>query len=140
MEKATAQFEKYISSSLIIVAMLYVIYQTLDLFWIFGYRVVNSIMDGQFEIAEEGHPVLGLFFNILITLEVIQTIRVFMHDQAIKIKMILIVGLIASTRKILLMDMVHVDPKETVANAILIIALAAGYFLFAKSVNKEKEI
>jgi uncharacterized membrane protein (DUF373 family) len=137
MEKLTEQFEKYISSSLIVMAMVYVIYQTLGLFWIFGQRLASSIADGEFKVAEEGHPILAIFFNILITIEVIQTIRVFMHDQSIKIRVILIVGLIASTRKILLMDVIEANSTEVFATATLIIALAAGYFLVAKSVGKD---
>jgi uncharacterized membrane protein (DUF373 family) len=56
----------------------------------------------------------------------------------VKIKVIIIVGLIAVTRKVLMMDMEVSDPHGEWATAGMIVALALSYFLISKSSLWEK--
>jgi uncharacterized membrane protein (DUF373 family) len=129
MENLLKLFEKYISYALIIIAMLFVCYQTVDLAINFGAKVIGDIQHQTAIVEEKGKPILSTFFTILLTLEVIQTIKVFSDDHSVKLKVILIVGLIAVTRKILIFDMEEVNPISEFAIAALIISLSAGYYL-----------
>jgi uncharacterized membrane protein (DUF373 family) len=133
MENLFVKFEKYISYFLMALAMLYVCFQTIDLTYQFTMKLVNGIQNGTFSTEEKGKPVAGLFFSILILLEIIQTIKVFSEEHSVKVRVILIVGLIAVTRKILIFDIEDVDAASQFAVAALIICLSAGYYLVSKS-------
>ncbi|WCT09994.1 phosphate-starvation-inducible PsiE family protein [Mucilaginibacter jinjuensis] len=133
MENFFRYFEKYISYALMAIAMLFVCYQTIDLMFSFVFRLVHSIQDKTYVLEAKGRSIAGVFFTILLTLEIIQTIKVFSHNHSTKLKIILIVGLIAVTRKILIFDMEEVTPLAEFAIAALIISLSAGYFLVSRS-------
>ena len=133
MEKLSVHFEKYISYILMAVAMVGIVYLTLDLIWVFGNMIVHTIQHHEFEPELKDRPVAALFFGILLWLEILQSVRIFSKGHSIKLKIILIVGIIAVTRKILLMDMSEVDPMAELAVAALILALSTGYFLISKS-------
>ena len=138
MDNLLTKFEKYISYVLIILAMMFVCYQVWDLVYHFGQKMITSIRDSTFNVEEHGKPVAGIFFNILLTLEIIQTIRLFALDHSVKLKVILIVGLIAVTRRILMFEMNEVTPAMECAIASLILALSIGYFLVSRSEQKNK--
>jgi uncharacterized membrane protein (DUF373 family) len=133
MEKILPNFEKYISYALMLIAMVGIIFLTLDLIWVFGGRIAYAIQHRTFEVEVEGRPAAALFFGILLWLEILQSVRVFAKDHSVKLKIILIVGIIAVTRKILLLDMSEVEPMTEFAVAALIVALSLGYFLISKS-------
>ncbi|WP_448699266.1 phosphate-starvation-inducible PsiE family protein [Mucilaginibacter sp. AW1-3] len=139
MENLAERFERYVSCVMIVVAMLFVSYQILDLVYHFALKLVNSIQYGTFEMEEKGKPVASLFFSILLLLEIIQTIRVFAQSHTVKLKIILIVGLIAVTRKILMDDVHGAAPMDQLATAALIISLSIGYYLVntSEKINKE---
>jgi uncharacterized membrane protein (DUF373 family) len=127
------QFEKYISFVLIIVAMVFVCFQVLDLVILFATHLASSTQHGSFMVEEKGRPAVAVFFGVLLTLEVIQTIKAFAHAHDVKVRIILIVGIIAVTRKILMLDIGDVNPTEEFAIAVLILSLSAGYFLVSRS-------
>jgi len=132
METLFKQFEKYISYTLMILAMFFVCYQVLDLIIHFVVKIAEDIRNQQMVLEEKGKPIAGIFFSILLTLEIIQTIKVFAHDHSVKLKIILIVGLIAVTWKILMYDMEE-NPLSEFAIAALIISLSTGYYLVTRS-------
>jgi uncharacterized membrane protein (DUF373 family) len=137
MDKLFGVFEKYVSAALIVLGMLFVCYQMVDLGYHFIFKMIESIQNKTFSIDEKGKPVASLFFSILLLLEIIQTIKVFSKDHTVKVKIILIVGLIAVTRKILIFDMEDADPIAELAIAALIISLSVGYYLVSKSDKTE---
>jgi uncharacterized membrane protein (DUF373 family) len=138
MENLYVRFEKYISYVLMVIAMIFVCYQVVDLTYHFFFKVIHNIQTGTFDIEEKGKPIAGIFFNILLLLEIIQTIKIFADDHAQKIRVILIVGLIAVTRRILMFDIIEVNPISEFAVAALILSLSAGYFLVTRSEKLNK--
>ncbi|HEY4323459.1 MAG TPA: phosphate-starvation-inducible PsiE family protein [Mucilaginibacter sp.] len=139
MENLFVKFEKYISYFLMALAMLYVCYQTIYLTYLFALKLVLSIQNETFATEEKGKPVAGLFFSILLLLEIIQTIRVFSQEHSVKVRVILIVGLIAVTRKILIFDMEDADAASQFAVAALVICLSTGYYLVSRSQGASKK-
>jgi len=133
MDKLFNRFEKYVSAILMIMGMLFLCYQLADLAYHFVLKMEQSIQNKTFDIEEKGKPVTSLFFSILLLIEIIQTIKVFSKDHTVKVKIILIVGLIAVTRKILIFDMEDASPVAEFAIAALIISLSTGYYLVNKS-------
>jgi uncharacterized membrane protein (DUF373 family) len=135
MEKVVGKIEQYISYALIFVGLTFATYQTVELVAMFISRLWQSVSAMEFLEDVPGRPVAGLFFSVLLTLELIATVRVFAEDHMIKIRVILLVGLIAVTRKILELDMEHMNPTDGVTVAALILALSLGYFLVSRSVD-----
>jgi uncharacterized membrane protein (DUF373 family) len=138
MELIIGKIEKYISFALIFVGLTFACYQTIELVYLFVVGLFDSVREGRFMADQPGRPIAGLFFSVLLTLELIATIRVFAHDQLVKIRIILLVGLIAVTRKILEMDMDHIAPVEGLTVAALILTLSLSYYLVSRSEGQKK--
>lgn len=139
-EKVIGNFEKYISYTLISVGLLFAVYQVYELVYLVFTNLYTSITKGEFFVGKEGMPIAGLFFNILLLLEILETVKTFSKGHVIKIKIILIVGIIAVTRKLLMEDMTHAEPLQEIAVGVVIFALSLGYFLVSKAtLANEKE-
>ena len=119
--------------------MIFIAYQTLDLMFELGESLWISVRDQEFTRHKEGRPIASLFFSILLMLEIVETVKVFSQDHSVKIRIILLVGLIAVTRKILVLDMSHSEPIAEFAVAGLVIALSLGYFLISRSIKSEED-
>lgn len=135
-EKVVGYFEKYISYALISIGLLFASYQVIELIYRVLTNLYGSVVKGEFYEGQHGMPLAALFFNILLLLEVLETVKTFSRGHIMKIKIILIVGIIAVTRKLLLADMTHAAPMEEIAVGIVILALSIGYFLVSKVGSK----
>ena len=133
MLKFASRFEKTISTLLLAFAMLIIVYQVVQLIWnsIQGFAKRFREVGLQYS-PEYGQTIAILFFNILLMMEIMQTIKVFSHNHITKVRVILIVCLIAASRKILELGEGTRDPLSELALAALILSLAAGYFLISR--------
>jgi len=130
MLQFSERFERFVSQVLLCFALLILGYQVVQLAW-------NTFHDFQVRFAaaglayapEYGHPIAILFFNMLLLLAIIQTLKVFTHSHIVKVRIIMIVCLIAASRKILAMGERAISPEGEGALAVLILSLAAGYYL-----------
>jgi uncharacterized membrane protein (DUF373 family) len=133
MMKFSDRFEKVISYILLVFAMLIVVYQVIQLFWNTFQSLSQKFKEAGLEYAPEyTRSVAIVFFNILLMIEIMQTIKVFAHKQIIKVRIILIVCLIAVSRKILALGEEISDPMGELALAALVLSLAASYFLVSR--------
>ncbi|MES1222439.1 MAG: phosphate-starvation-inducible PsiE family protein, partial [Bacteroidota bacterium] len=116
MQKTIARFEKYVSYALIIAVMSYIGFQLLVMIW----ETIDTYVDrirahGLGFTKEYGKTIFITFFNILLALEVLETLRVFNEDHDIKIRIILTVCLIAVSRKILTLDIYEANSLSELA-------------------------
>jgi uncharacterized membrane protein (DUF373 family) len=138
MIKFSERFEKLISMILLAFAMLIIVYQVIELFW----STIQSFLakfrenNGFAYAPEYTRSVAVVFFNILLMMEIMQTIKVFAHSQLNKMRIILIVCVIAVSRKILALGEQTVDPMGELALAALILSLTASYFLVSRYLKK----
>ncbi|PZF72109.1 phosphate-starvation-inducible PsiE family protein [Taibaiella soli] len=138
IDKFYKKFEQLISNILLGLGMFFVLFQTLELFWETLLRLVTRIPKFDFDYnPEQGRELIILFFNVLLTLEIVETIRVFKQHHETKIRVILLVCLIAVSRKILMTDATHGTPEQDTGTAILLFSLSAGYFLVTRSLSKK---
>jgi uncharacterized membrane protein (DUF373 family) len=135
MQKLIDGLEHAISYALIMVGLIFATYQTVELVVLFAAGLWKSLTTFEFIAEQPGHPVAGLFFSVLLTLELVATVRVFAADHLTKIRIILLVGLIAVSRKILEMDMEHFEIMEGLAVSAMIFTLSVGYFLVSRSLK-----
>lgn len=132
-ERVVGYIEKYISYVLISVGLLFACYQVVELVYRVLMNLWRAAMQGEFLHTQHGMPLVVLFFNVLLLLEILETVKTFSKGHIVKIKIILIVGIIAVTRKLLVADMTHAAPIEEMAVGAVILALSIGYFLVSKS-------
>ncbi len=133
MIKFTNRFEKLISAILLGFGMVIIAYQVVQLIWNTIKSFEQRFREAGLDYAPEYTKTIAiLFFNILLMIEIVQTIKVFSHNHIIKVRVILIVCLIAASRKILELGEGHSDPMTMFALAALILSLAAGYFLVSR--------
>src|SRR6478735_383195 len=113
MEKFLEKFEVVISKVLLIAAMLLIGFQVLELSWETLKSLYAHISSAGLDYAPEySRTVVVLFFNVLLSMEILQTIRVYNTEHIIKTRIILIVCLIAACRKVLLLDAKQGHPEE----------------------------
>ncbi|MGF6928032.1 uncharacterized membrane protein (DUF373 family) [Chitinophaga sp. W2I13] len=82
-----------------------------------------------------------LFFNILLALEILETVKVFEKSHEVKIRIILMICMIAVSRKILMLDIFEGNPMSEIVLAALMVGLSGGYYLINKkpSVRSEEQ-
>jgi uncharacterized membrane protein (DUF373 family) len=134
MEKLVFKFEKFISYFLLILAGIFIIFETMELLWT-TYDVMYKRFEGGkgfVHVPYAGLSVMVVFFNILMMLEIMQTIKVFNKGLTVKLRVILLVCLIAVSRKIFLLDVEH-DAMLEFSTAALIFAIALGYYFISRS-------
>jgi uncharacterized membrane protein (DUF373 family) len=122
----------YILSSIII---LYITVEIIELIYQFG-KALLTIGDTTTRLLiskEQTALILPVFFNILIALELIDTFNIYIKEHSIKVQSILLIGLIAVGRKLLVLDLGHADGLSNIGLASIIIALSLGYYLVKKN-------
>ena len=134
MDTFLRRFERIIIYILIIVAVVILVFQTGGLLW----ELTNTIIVKMQEVGlnydpEYGRNVVLLFCNILLTLEVLETVKVYNQSREVKIRIIFIVCMIAISRKVLAMDISHAEPITELATAGMIVAFAGGYYLIRRT-------
>lgn len=140
MEKFSDRFERLVSLIMLAFGMVIITYQVIQLIWNTIESFTQRFKEAGLEYAPEYTKTVAiLFFNILLMIEILQTIKIFSHNHIIKVRIILIVCLIAVSRKILALGEHSVDPMAELALAALILALATGYFLVSKYTKDPEE-
>jgi uncharacterized membrane protein (DUF373 family) len=122
----------YILSAIII---LYIAVEIIELVYQFGKALIvsNDSPERLLLSKEQTAAVLPVFFNVLIALELIDTFNIYIKEHHIKAQSILLIGLIAIGRKLLVLDLGHADGLSNIGLAAIIIALSSGYYLVKKN-------
>ena len=135
MENILNKFEKWITYVLLVASMIVISYQVIQLIIEMADTLWSRItVDGIAYDPQKTSNFAVLFFTILLSLEVMETIRLFHHDQEVKIRLIFIVAMIAISRKLLALSS-PAGKGETIdylTTAGLILAFAVGYYLIRK--------
>jgi len=128
------KFEQIVFYVLSGIIVLYVAVEIIELLYQFGKALITREGDGGrlFISKEQTAQVLPVFFNILIAIELIDTFSIYIKEHHIKVQSILLIGLMALGRKLLILDVGHSDGLSNIGLASIIIALSAGYYLVKK--------
>lgn len=87
---------------------------------------------------DELFKIFGFFFIILIGFELVETVEMYFKENIIHAEVVLLVAVIAVSRKVILLDLEKYDPIATIGLALIIIALGGCYYLIKKSYRGEK--
>jgi uncharacterized membrane protein (DUF373 family) len=81
----------------------------------------------------------GFFFIILIGFELIETIEMYFKENVIHAEIVLLIAVIAVSRKVILLDLDKHEPIAVVGLGVIIIGLGGCYALI-KSTYRSKEL
>ena len=76
----------------------------------------------------------------MIAIELIDTFNVYIKEHSIRVQSILLIGLIAIGRKLLVLDVGHSDGLHNIGLASIIIALSLGFYLLKKAGEQKDNI
>jgi uncharacterized membrane protein (DUF373 family) len=95
------------------------------------YQIIKRIAEAPNYIPEFDLliTVFGMFLFILIGIELLETIKAYLKENMVHVEIVLLVGIIAIARKVIVMDYDQYPPVTLVGMAALVIALAGGYYL-----------
>jgi len=136
MDKSfTKVFEKYVFGFLIFILSLYIFIEiiTLGYFFFKGMISIDASSSTLFFSNDESNHLLPAFFNILISIELIDTMRVYVKDNTVKTQHIITIGLMAIGRKLLVIDFSHSDYLVDFGIASLIITLSLSLYFIRRS-------
>ncbi len=133
-DKIIVKTEDLVYLILSILAILFILFETVDLIYIFYKEVSRFSFASERPLGLTGVPI---FFNILITLEILETFKNHHNTILSKVKIILLIAITAIVRKIITLDIKHSDHLMLIGIAILICSLGLGYYLLSKKENVE---
>lgn len=140
MEKIIKAIETSIIILLIIFMAVVLIFSTLELGVLLFEDIVNRInKTGSVINVNELVQIFGVFLNVLIGIELFETVKLYLKENVFHGEVILIVGLIAISRKVIILDYSNENPLTIIAMALLITAMTLGYFLIKKSRANDKD-
>jgi len=138
--KALGKFEVAVFYFLTAIIVLYIAVEVIELIYQFGKALIERQENSTRLLIskEQTAKVLPVFFNILIAVELIDTFSVYIKEHHIKVQSILLIGLIAIGRKLLVLDIGHSEGIQNIGLAAIIISLAVGYYLLKRpEVNQD---
>jgi uncharacterized membrane protein (DUF373 family) len=83
--------------------------------------------------------IFGFFFIILIGFELIETIEMYFKDNVIHAEVVLLVAVIAVSRKVILLDLEKYDPLAIIGLGLVILALGGCYSLIKLTYRVKNE-
>jgi uncharacterized membrane protein (DUF373 family) len=121
------KFEFLINAVLLVFIAFVVLVGTVQL----GREMVAAILNPplfHFD-ANELLDIFGGFLLVLIGVELMNTIKIYLIDKSVHVEVILAVGLVAITRKVVLLDHKELDGRSLIGIAVIIISLSVSYYL-----------
>ncbi|NEW83504.1 MAG: phosphate-starvation-inducible PsiE family protein [Mariniphaga sp.] len=82
--------------------------------------------------------IFGFFLTVLIGFELFETVKLYLKENVFHGEVILLVSLIAVSRKVIVMDYSKEDPLTLFAIAALIAAISFGYHITKKTLRGDK--
>ncbi len=73
-----------------------------------------------------------MFLLVLLGLELLETIKAYLIEHAIHVEIVMVVALIAISRKVIILDIKVVDAATLIAIGGILLALSLGYYLISR--------
>ena len=125
------QFQKAILTVLIALMSLVVLLTTLELIYVLAIDILSPPII-LLEI-DELLSIFGLFLLILIGIELLETFKIYLQENAINVQVVFLVAIIAIARKVIILDFDKTQDLTLIGMGFIIISLASAYYLVKKS-------
>ena len=131
MHRPLATFERIVVVILISLMAIVVAVAVIGLAW----TTVTGIVGPPplFTTTEGLLDIFGAFLLVLVGLELLETIKVYLHEHIVHAEVVYIAAMIAVARKIITLDTNKVPPLTLLGVAAIVLALAAAHYLFKRT-------
>ncbi len=121
------KFEQFVVRALLVMMAIVVFLATLEL----GYLLIKDIVKPPVLILEidELLEIFGMFMLVLIGLELFESIQVYHRDRTIRVEVVVMVALIAVSRKVIILDYKSLSTFTLLHVGVGIICLGMTYVL-----------
>jgi uncharacterized membrane protein (DUF373 family) len=130
--------KKWMSFFVFIVMTIVVAVSIVELFIVLYLDIFDPTDDVLFLEIDELFRIFGFFFIILIGFELMETIEMYFKENIIHAEVVLLVAVIAVSRKVILLDLEKYDPIAIIGLGVIILALGGCYYLIKLSHRSEK--
>jgi uncharacterized membrane protein (DUF373 family) len=131
--------KKWMSLCVLLLMVIIVAISIVELGIILYQDIFDSTDDVLFLEIDELFRIFGFFFIILIGFELMETIEMYFKDNIIHAEFVLLVAVIAVSRKVILLDLEKYDPVALIGLGLIIIALGLCYWLLKLSYQQKIE-
>jgi uncharacterized membrane protein (DUF373 family) len=133
MDKIYTIFEKVIITVLLGLMMIAVLVSTVELAVI----LYQQLMEPPRYLlnVKEMLEVFGFFLLVLIGLELLESIKAYLQKNRVPAKVVLLVALVAVSRKIIILDYKETSPDMLYGMSAIILALSGGYYLVRRAMH-----
>jgi len=134
MHEALKKFEYVINAALLLMLAMVLLLATIDLGWF----IVKSVLTAPVFVLEVGEllELFGAFLLVLIGVELLNTVKAYVTETIIHVEVVLVVGIIAIARKVVILEPEKMDALTLLGIAAIIFALTLGYYLLKISARK----
>ena len=96
-------------------------------------EIFDAKDDSLFLDVDELFKIFSFVFIILIGFEMMETIEMYFKKNVVHAEVVLLVAVIAVTRKVILLDLEKYDPVAIIGLGIIILSLGACYYLIKQT-------
>lgn len=120
------KFERIIVISLTVMMVFVVLFSSIELGWI----IIEDFFSPPMFVLKVSDllEIFGFFLLVLIGIELLETIKAYLVDHVVHVRIVLEVALIAIARKVIILDIEKYDGLTIIGTAGLILAMAVAYF------------
>ena len=131
MLKILKKFELGIIIILVVLMAIVVVISIIGL----GRMIVLDILgaEGLFLDISTLMDLFGFFLLILIGIELLETIKAYITDNEIRVEIVLLVGIMAIARKVIILDLKQTPSLSLIGVGVIIISLAGGYYFIRRA-------
>ena len=124
--KLTEQFEHVINVALLAMLAVVVLLATVDLGWV----ILKDILTPPIFLldVDELLELFGAFLLVMIGLELFDTVKIYITQKTIHVEVVLLVGIIAIARKVVILEPKGMDALTLIGIAAIIASLTVGYY------------
>ncbi len=131
MDKFLKYFETLIIWGIILLMAIILVLAFLDILYVIQREITSSPT-----LVIDANGLMGLFslfLVLLIGLELLQTVKTYLREDIVHVEFVVLVAIIAISRKAIVWDFDKYSTEELISLAIMILALGGTYFLVKKS-------
>ena len=134
MLKSIEKFERVINVALLAMLAIVVLLATIDLGWI----IVKDVMTPPVLLLEvdELLELFGAFLLVMIGVELLDTVKIYITKKTIHVEVVLLVGIIAISRKVVILEPRTMDALTLIGIAAIIFALTIGFYFVKLAARK----
>lgn len=127
MMKYVNNFQRIIVWAVILMMVLVIVSATIEIAW----TILHDLATPPYLLLDVNRvlDIFGLFFIVIIGIELLETIKMIIEESIMNVDVIILVGITAIVRKILIIDIKETSPYFLIGMGVLILALAATYYL-----------